>query len=152
MHRRLQHSDSQESTAVLFRTFRSRQPRRGESSAEYKWPQYFLRTFTLECTRRFSHSSEKVEHEPTRRNLRQCIHVLSIIVLMLSLFAAPAAAGEINACKYLVVTDFTSDPYGIAKELRAQAAVKGFVVVSVIADVSQADLLKTCVMSGSWSS
>jgi hypothetical protein len=56
----------------------------------------------------------------------------------------------INACKYLVVTDFTSDPYGIAEELREQASAKGFAVVSAIADLSPVDLLKTCVMSGSW--
>ena len=30
-------------------------------------------------------------------------------------------ASEINSCKYLVVVDFTSDPLGIAKELRVQA-------------------------------
>src|SRR5208282_1069771 len=34
---------------------------------------------------------------------------------------------------------------------RAQATAKGFVLVSAVADVSQAELLKTCVMSGSWS-
>jgi hypothetical protein len=73
-----------------------------------------------------------------------------LVLLMLSLFSASAFAGEINACKYLVVTDFTSDPYGIAKELRAQASAKGFAVVSAVSEVPQADLLKTCVMSGSW--
>jgi hypothetical protein len=74
-----------------------------------------------------------------------------IFLLIPSMLAASAVAGEINACKYLVVTDFTSDPYGIAKELRAQAGAKGFAVVSAVTDVSPADLLKTCVMSGSWS-
>lgn len=74
-----------------------------------------------------------------------------LVLLLLPLFTTCAFAGEINACKYLVVTDFTSDPYGIAKELRAQAVAKGFVVVSAASDVSQADLLKTCVMGGSWS-
>jgi S1-C subfamily serine protease len=77
---------------------------------------------------------------------------LLIIVLMLSLLAGSAVAGDISACKYLLVTDFTSDPYGIAKELRAQATAKGFVVISAVTDVSPSDSLKTCVMSGSWSS
>jgi len=78
-------------------------------------------------------------------------HALLSIVSMLSLSVASAVAGEINSCKYLVVTDFTSDPYGIAEELRKQASAKGFALVSAIADISPADLLKTCVMSGSWS-
>lgn len=72
------------------------------------------------------------------------------LLLMLSLFTAPAFAGEINACKYLIVGDFTSDPYGVAKELRAQGGAKGFAVVSAVSEVPQADLVKTCVMSGSW--
>jgi S1-C subfamily serine protease len=72
------------------------------------------------------------------------------LLLMLSLFTATAFAGEINACKYLIVGDFTSDPYGIAKELRAQASAKGFAVVAAVSEVPQADLLKACVMSGSW--
>lgn len=49
-------------------------------------------------------------------------------------------------------TDFTSDAYGIAKELRTQATAKGFVVVSTASEVPQPDLFKLCVMSGSWSS
>lgn len=73
-----------------------------------------------------------------------------ILLLFLPLFTTPAIAGEINSCKYLVVTDFTSDPYGIAKELRAQASAKGFTVVSAVSEVPQADLLETCVMAGSW--
>ncbi|MGA8012808.1 MAG: hypothetical protein WB949_10305 [Candidatus Acidiferrales bacterium] len=73
------------------------------------------------------------------------------LLLFLLLFCTPAIAGEINSCKYLVVTDFTNDPYGIAKELRTQASVKGFAVVSAVSEVPQADLLKTCVMTGSWS-
>jgi S1-C subfamily serine protease len=74
-----------------------------------------------------------------------------LVPLMLLLFAVPAFAGEINACKYLVVMDFTSDPYGIAQELRQQASEKGFAVVATVAAVSPGDLLRTCVMSGSWS-
>lgn len=78
-----------------------------------------------------------------------------LLVLVISLtpffLQASAVAGEINACKFLVVTDFTSDPYGIAKELRAQGRAKGFTVLSAVTEVSGADMLKTCVMAGSWS-
>jgi len=70
---------------------------------------------------------------------------------MLWVFTTTSFAGEIDACQYLIVTDFTQDPYGIAKELRTQGRAKGFVVVSKIAEVPPADLLRTCVMSGSWS-
>lgn len=70
---------------------------------------------------------------------------------LLSLLPAAAVAGDISACKYLVVTDFTSDPYGIARELRAEAGAKGFVVALSTSDIPANDLLKMCVMSGSWS-
>ena len=60
-------------------------------------------------------------------------------------------AGDIDACKYLVITDFSFDPYGIAKELRAEAAERGFKVISTAADAPEADSLKVCVMTGSWS-
>src|SRR5579863_399619 len=108
---------------------------------------------TPESSREVSHSWEKGRHmgEQDGHRLRRGAQVFLVTVLMLSLFAASAVAGEINACKYLVVTDFTSDPYGIAQELRARATAKGLVVVSAVADVSPADLLKTCVMGGSWS-
>lgn len=74
-----------------------------------------------------------------------------VVFLMLSLLAAPVFASEINACKYLVVTDFSSDPYGIAEELRTQARAKGFAVISDLAYISPADSFKACVMLGSWS-
>lgn len=73
---------------------------------------------------------------------------LCIAVLFVGL---TARAGEINACKYLVVGDFTSDPYGIAKELRAQASARGFVVVSSVSEVPVSDVMRVCVMTGSWS-
>ncbi len=58
-------------------------------------------------------------------------HVFAAVFCLAApmLFANPAFAGEINACKYLIVGDFTSDPYGIAKELRTQATANGFSVV-----------------------
>ncbi len=78
------------------------------------------------------------------------VKTLFILMAMLSLHTVSAVAGDINSCKYLVVTEFTSDPYGIAKELRAQASAKGFTVVSAVSEVQQTDLLKTCVTAGSW--
>jgi S1-C subfamily serine protease len=76
---------------------------------------------------------------------------VSFLSPIFPLLAKPARSNDINSCKYLVVTDFTSDPYGIAKELRTQGSAKGFEVVSAVADVSTIDFLRTCVMSGSWS-
>jgi S1-C subfamily serine protease len=87
-----------------------------------------------------------------RPEVRRNARIILLPAFLFLLFAASIDAGEINVCKYLVVTDFTSDPYGIAKELRAQAAAKGFVVVAAASDVPQADLFEVCVMSGSWSS
>lgn len=51
----------------------------------------------------------------------------AFVVISLMFWFSPAAsfAGEIDACKYLVVNDFTQDPYAIAQELRAQARAKG---------------------------
>jgi S1-C subfamily serine protease len=88
--------------------------------------------------------------EQDGHRLPRCTQAFLVFVSMLFLFAAPAVAGEINACKYLVVTDFASDPYGIAKELRAQASKNGFVVVSSVTEVSTGDLSRTCVLTGSW--
>ncbi len=81
---------------------------------------------------------------------RRVSHAPRAFLLILSLLTGSAAASEINACKYLVVTDFTSDPYGIAQELRTQATAKGFVVISSVGSASQTEVLKTCVLSGSW--
>jgi S1-C subfamily serine protease len=75
-----------------------------------------------------------------------------VALLTLLLFVASATASEINACKYLVVGNFTSDPYGIAEELREQARAKGFTVISAVNDVTQAERPKICVMTGSWNS
>jgi S1-C subfamily serine protease len=67
---------------------------------------------------------------------------------------APTAvvASEINACKYLSVTDFSNDPYGIANEFRTQARERGFVVALSGSDIPVSDQLKMCTMRGSWSS
>ena len=89
--------------------------------------------------------NEQKERRQPRGN-----YPLLVVSLMLSLFAASATASEINACKYLVVTDFTEDPYGIAQELRAQARAKGFTVVSSVRQITESDKLKTCIMAGSW--
>jgi S1-C subfamily serine protease len=74
------------------------------------------------------------------------------ILLLLPLLGASAVSNDINTCKYLVVTDFSSDPFGIAEELREQARAKGFTVISTVNDVAQTERLKICVMRGSWNS
>lgn len=73
-----------------------------------------------------------------------------LALVALSLFTTSAFAGEINSCQYLIVRDFTTDPYGIAKELRTEGIARGFAVVSAVSEVPQGDLLKACEMSGSW--
>ena len=75
--------------------------------------------------------------------------VLSILSAFLAL-TTQVAASEIDACKYLVVTDFASDPFGIAGQLRTQARANGFTVVSTSNEVTPTDSLKVCVMTGSW--
>lgn len=72
-------------------------------------------------------------------------------LLALCCLVSSAAIGQINACQSLIVADFSSDPYAIAQELRSQARKQGFTVISSISEVSQEELLKTCVMRGSWS-
>jgi hypothetical protein len=72
--------------------------------------------------------------------------------LVLALFVPHfAEASEISSCKYLQIVDFTSDPYGIAKELRKQGAERGFVVVLSPSEIPPAETAKACVMAGSWS-
>lgn len=68
-----------------------------------------------------------------------------------SLIPNSAIAGEIDGCKYLVVTDFISDPYGIANELREQGAAKGFIIVSSPSTVPASDRLQMCLLRGNWS-
>ena len=82
--------------------------------------------------------------------LLQCAKALFVFFVAIPLLAALATASEINSCKYLVVGDFTTDPYGVAQELRAQARSKGFTVISDANDVTPVERLKICVMSGSW--
>src|SRR4029453_9325727 len=63
----------------------------------------------------------------------------------------PSNSSEISACKYLLVADFTSDPYGIARELRAQARARGFEVVTAPSGIPRTEFSKACFMAGSWS-
>jgi len=74
-----------------------------------------------------------------------------LALLTVSLFLTlRVAASEIDACKYLIVPVFQSDPWGIANDLRAQGQASGFVVISAVTEVPLADRPKTCVMTGSW--
>lgn len=75
--------------------------------------------------------------------------VFSILSAFLAL-TTQVAASEIDACKYLVVTDFASDPFGIAEQLRTQARADGFIVVATPNEVAAGDSLKVCVTTGSW--
>jgi S1-C subfamily serine protease len=85
-----------------------------------------------------------------RHYMNRLTQAILLVVLWSSFFTQSAAAREIDGCKYLIVTDFTADPYGIAKELRAQARLAGFTVISTVGEVAESERLKTCVMTGSW--
>lgn len=73
-----------------------------------------------------------------------------LIAWLLLLSSIPALAGDINGCKYLVIVDLASDPYSIVKELREQGKAAGFSIASKLSEVPESDLLKACLMSGSW--
>ena len=80
------------------------------------------------------------------------LRTLVCLFVTIGFYSPLARAGDIDSCKYLVVTDFTSDPYGIAQELRTEARSKGFTLISTVTDAAQSERLKTCVMGGSWNS
>jgi hypothetical protein len=69
-----------------------------------------------------------------------------VILLLLG----SASAAEIDACKYLLVTELAEDPYGIVNELRTQARARGFIVVTSPSEVPDADVFKSCVIVGGW--
>jgi S1-C subfamily serine protease len=92
----------------------------------------------------------KTRNELYTRLLQRGTRVLLVFVPAFLTFGASAEAGEINACKYLQVLDFSYDPYGIAKELRVEAGKKGFVVVASRNEIPANDILKMCTMGGTW--
>jgi hypothetical protein len=69
---------------------------------------------------------------------------------MILLLLGSVSAAEIDACKYLLVTELAEDPYGIVNELRTQARARGFIVVTSPSEVPDADTFKSCVMVGGW--
>jgi hypothetical protein len=72
------------------------------------------------------------------------------VALLFGAIAAPAAAAEIDACKYVAVTEQARDQYGIAAEVRKQAAERGFIVVTETRAVPVADAFKACVITADW--
>ncbi|MGE0446184.1 MAG: hypothetical protein AB7P99_13225 [Vicinamibacterales bacterium] len=81
-------------------------------------------------------------------NRTRAIH-LAVFVLFVP-FVVPSVAAEIDACKYIVVTEQARDRYGIAEEVRRQAAAAGFIVVTNTRAVPDADTFKACVMTADW--
>lgn len=75
---------------------------------------------------------------------------LFVSLLVLACSATPASAGDIDACKYLLVSDLAQDKFSLAMQLREQGAAQGFTVVSSQAEVPPADAFKICVIVGSW--
>jgi hypothetical protein len=76
-----------------------------------------------------------------------CALVASTAVLVC---VRPAAAGEIDACKYLLVSEITPDPYDVTSALREQGKAHGFMVVTAPSEIPDADQFRTCVMVGRW--
>ena len=75
---------------------------------------------------------------------RLLMHLSVCTVSATTLFGA-----DINACKYLIVGDFASDPYGLANELRVQATARGLQALTSARDVPAGEGLKACSMVGS---
>lgn len=70
--------------------------------------------------------------------------------LTILLLAGSVSAAEIDACKYLLVSDLAEDPYGIVNALRTQGREQGFIIVINPSEVPDADAFKSCVMVGDW--
>lgn len=74
---------------------------------------------------------------------------IAAVATILSL-AASVSAAEIDACKYLLVSNLAQDPYGIMNELRTQGRDQGFTVVVNPEEVPDADAFRSCLMVGDW--
>lgn len=70
--------------------------------------------------------------------------------LTILLLAGSVSAAEIDACKYLLVSDLAEDPYGIVNALRTQGREQGFIIVINPSEVPDADAFKSCLMVGDW--
>ena len=70
--------------------------------------------------------------------------------LTILLLAGSASAAEIDACKYLLVSDLAEDPYGIVNALRTQGREQGFIIVINPSEVPDADAFRSCLMVGDW--
>jgi S1-C subfamily serine protease len=77
------------------------------------------------------------------------LHAFFCAAVLLSLHPL-AAASDVGACKYVIVKDHTSDPYGIVNELRSEGQQRGFVFISAETKLALTDLAKTCAMSATW--
>lgn len=75
---------------------------------------------------------------------------LPAAALTILLLAGSVSAAEIDACKYLRVSDLAEDPYGIVNALRTQGREQGFTVVISPSEVPDADAFKSCLMVGDW--
>lgn len=74
----------------------------------------------------------------------------ALTILLLAGPVSAAEAAEIDACKYLLVSDLAEDPYGIVKALRTQGREQGFIIVINPSEVPDADAFRSCLMVGDW--
>jgi hypothetical protein len=82
--------------------------------------------------------------------VRTITTALTILLLAGSGSITRIAAAEVDACKYVVVTDLADDKYGLMNELRSQARTRGFIVVTAQSEVPEVDVFRSCVMVGHW--
>lgn len=78
------------------------------------------------------------------------MRVAANALLLLTCWTASVSAAEIDACKYLLVSDLAGDTFSLARQLREQGAAVGFTTVSSQAEVPAADVFKSCIIVGSW--
>ncbi|HVZ19863.1 MAG TPA: hypothetical protein VG871_02305 [Vicinamibacterales bacterium] len=74
----------------------------------------------------------------------------AVVLTCAVLAPMPARAADIDSCKYLLVSDITPDPYGVASELRTEAESAGFIVVRSASQVPDADQFRSCIMAAQW--
>jgi hypothetical protein len=78
------------------------------------------------------------------------LRVAFAVVTVVTALATPAGAADIDACKYVAVTELARDPYGVAEEVRREAAARGFILIMDAKAVPPEDMFKACVITADW--
>jgi hypothetical protein len=78
------------------------------------------------------------------------VRVAAVLALIASALTMPVRAADIDACKYVSVTEPARDRNGVAAEVRKEVAARGFVVVTDAATIPLAEMFKACVITADW--